>query len=530
MDLNSILMILVGIVLFIFGIENFSSEIQRSASSLLNKILKKATENKWLGAFYGFLTTALVNSSTATTLMAVSLVNAGFISFVHSLPLIFGANIGSTITAQLVAFKITSYASIFLIFGFLLSFFRKTKFLGKSIFYFGLIFFSLDLISFVISPLSKDPRTLEVFSMFKNFYALLFLGFIFTLIFNSSALTIGIIIVLASKGFFSLENSFPLILGANLGTTISTLIASIRMDLYARRLAFAHFLFNFLGVILILPFINPFLRIIPLFGGGIERQIANAHFLFNVLAAIVFLLFLKPFKRFVEILVRGKEEEILLSSKFISEEVPKENKEAFSLVEKEIKNFIETDKKILFYSKEFLSTGNEKYLRKVEKLLYLSNVLNEMIGKFLFSFSIRKLNEKEAKKILYLVRISNSLEQLGDFCGDFAFLPDKLKQKNLKDNFNFRSIKSFFNKFDFVFDKLIECFPKKISSEEVTFLHSKKIVSFINEQYSFHSKNLEKEDFSAGSFFVEAVSITESLLFKIRELFLLCEEYSKIRE
>ncbi|MEM4181932.1 MAG: Na/Pi symporter [Candidatus Pacearchaeota archaeon] len=529
MDLNTLWFILVGVVLFIFGIENFSSEIQRGAGSWLNNILKKATKNRWYGAFFGFLTTALVNSSTATTLIAVGLVNAGLISFAQSLPLIFGANIGSTITAQLIAFKITRYAFIFLIFGFVLSFFRKTKFVGKSLFYFGLVFFAFNLISEAVAPFSKDPEVIKIFYSYNNFYLLILIGFLFTAIVNSSALTLGTIIVLAFNGFFGLNEAFPLILGANLGTTLTSFVASFRMDLHAKRVAFSHILFNVLGVFLIIPFSMPFLKFIVFLGGDIGRQVANAHLFFNLFVALFFLFLLNPFKRIIEVLVRGNEEEIVLTPKYLTgEKIPEKKSEVFSLVEKELKYAMEINEKILIYSKEYLTKGEEKTLRKLEKLCRLSNVVTSKIGETLFKFSVRKLTDEEAKKVLYLIRLVNASEQLGDLAGDLAFLPEKLREKNLPQRADIKKISLLFDLSIDLLKKINSGFPRGLDKKEFNRLHSDKIVKLLDKQYSSNIDELKKEDYSEGSFFVEASSILEEILFKIREITLLCNDLSKL--
>ncbi|MEM4605849.1 MAG: Na/Pi cotransporter family protein [Candidatus Pacearchaeota archaeon] len=525
MDLNTLLIILVGIVLFIFGIENFSKEIQRAAGSWLNNILRKAVKNKWQGSFFGFLTTAIVNSSTATTLIAISLVNAGLISFAQSLPIIFGANVGSTITAQLIAFKLTKFAIVFLLIGFILTFISKTKFFGRSLFYFGLVFFALNLISDAVTPFSKDPRILEFFFKYNNFFILIFVSFLFTILVNSSALTLGLIIVLASKGFFGLNESFFLILGANLGTTISTLLASFRMDLYAKRTAVAHFLFNFLGVILILPFVPFFLKLILFFGGSIERQIANAHLFFNFSVALVFLIYLNSFKKLVDFLVKGNEEEIILSPKYLTEKLPSKNEEAFVLIEKELRNAMENNEKVLFYSKEFLEKKDEKILRKIKKLCRLSNIISHSIGNALFELSTRKLNEQEAKRILYLVRLNNSVEQLGDLAGDLAFLPDKLLEKNFAEAIDYKQINNLFDFTLFIFKKLKADFPHSIERDFFDSLKTKKIIAFLDKEYYLNLKDLRKEKYVAGSFFVESCSIIENILFKLKEIGVLIKNF-----
>jgi len=251
-----ILAILSALILFLYGIQHFSREMQKIAGEKFQKVLTKLTKNRIGGATLGALITSLVQSSTATTVITVGLVDAGIISFAQSLGILIGANVGTTLTGQLIAFKLTSFAPFFIIFGFLLSLFEsKYKFLGKPIFYFGLVFFSLNLFAEALIPYQSDPRILEIFSKSSNVFLAIFFGFIFTVLFQSSSVTTGVVVLLASTGFISLLQGIPLLLGANIGTTTTSLIVSSKMGLYARRSAMAHFLFNLLGVLILVRFV-----------------------------------------------------------------------------------------------------------------------------------------------------------------------------------------------------------------------------------------------------------------------------------
>jgi phosphate:Na+ symporter len=526
-EVRIILTVLIGLVIFLFGIENFSSEIQRAAGDKFKKILKGAVSNKYRATFFGAFTTAILNSSTATTLIAIGLINAGLISFTQSLGIIFGANIGSTITAQLVALKLTAFAPYLMILGFIMSFIKKTKFIGKSFFFFGMVFFGLTLISDAVAPLAKDPEVIQYFLMLSSIPLAILAGFIFTIIFNSSALTMGLAIVLASSGLITLPQGIPLLLGANLGTTITTLIASSRMNLYAKRTAVAHLMFNVIGVILMLPFIGIYANFISSLGGSVEQQIANAHTIFNVLAAIVFLILLNPFRRVVESLVRGKEEEILLMPKYLEKETPKSNKETFELIEKEIKYFSEINFKMFSLNQKTQEEMKNQDSNKLLKMGVLTDVLSESIGNSLYRISQGKLTELEAKKVLLLVRISNSLEQLGDLAEELGNLPNKIKLKGRsfylgKSTEKLEKIGGLLKN---AFKKMSVYFPDKSSNSILNSISSKKIEKFIRESYASHVKILKKESYYSGSLFVEKLSVMENSLLKLKELLKLQEQY-----
>ena len=237
-----------AVILFLYGIDNFSEEVRHLAGEHFRTVLQKATKTSLRGALAGAAVTAIVQSSTATTIIVVGLVNAGAISFLGSLGLIIGANVGTTLTAQLVAFKLTAFAPAFLILGFVLTLIRSPyRSLGKPIFYFGLVFYSLNLISSIVAPLQGDPSLLSLFSMTSNVFTAIIIGFIITNIFQSSSVTAGLVVVMAQSNLITATQAIPMILGANIGTTLTGLVVSLRMNAAAKRTAVAQFFFNLLG-------------------------------------------------------------------------------------------------------------------------------------------------------------------------------------------------------------------------------------------------------------------------------------------
>ena len=216
-----------AIVLFVFGLENFSKEIEKISGERFRKLIGNATKLPIFGVLIGAIVTAFIQSSSATSVITISLVNAGVLSFKSSVGIIFGSNIGTTITAQLVAFKLTSFAPLFIIFGFILSVVRsRYSIFGKTIFYFGFVFFSLNLISSSLQPLQNNEALIELLTRPQNpFYAILF-GCVFTAIVQSSSVTTGLAIIFTQQGLLGLENAVPLIMGANIGTSSSNVFTS----------------------------------------------------------------------------------------------------------------------------------------------------------------------------------------------------------------------------------------------------------------------------------------------------------------
>lgn len=288
--------VLALVLIFIFSINKFSRQIEQVAGIRLKTLLKSLTKNPIIGTLTGTAVTSIIQSSTATTVMTVGLVNAGIITFYESLSIVFGANIGTTITSQLIAFNVTAIAPFIIIFGFLLlKFGKKYSIYGKSVFYFGLVFFCISLITQVVAPLTDNPDILNAISKITNIPIAIIVGILITTIFQSSSVTGGLILALSISGLISLPQGIGLMLGANIGTTSTALLATIPMQIEAKKTALAHFLFNVIGVIIIYPFLPILTNLIIRFGGNVTQQIANMHLLFNLLSAVVFLIFIKQF-------------------------------------------------------------------------------------------------------------------------------------------------------------------------------------------------------------------------------------------
>lgn len=298
--------VLTLVVIFLFGLQKFSKQIRQTAGENLRSALFKLTKTPLRGIGVGTVFTSLIQSSTATTVILVGLTNAGLIAFSNSLGVILGANIGTTITSQLVALKVTNIAPYFVLLGFFITYFGGTyKRWGKPLFYFGLVFFSLSLISLYMGPVKSSPEIIGLFSSISSIYTAILAGFIFTAIVQSSSVTSGLVVLLASLSLLNLEQALGIVLGANIGTTATALLASIGMNRNAKKVALAHFLFNVIGVSIFLPFVSQFGTLVASLGGSLEQVVANAHVLFNIANAALFLVFLRPFERLVNRMLKS---------------------------------------------------------------------------------------------------------------------------------------------------------------------------------------------------------------------------------
>jgi phosphate:Na+ symporter len=287
---------LTAIILFVFGLEHFSKEIESISGDRFRKTLGKATELPILGVLIGAIVTGVIQSSSATSVITISLVNAGVLSFKNSVGIIFGSNIGTTITAQLVAFELTAFAPLLIVFGFVLSVVRsRYSVFAKAIFYFGFVFFSLNLISSSLAPLQNLPYLTELLATPQNPMLAILFGCVFTALVQSSSVTTGLAIVFTQQGLLGLENAVPILMGANIGTTATAYISVINMDIAAKKTALSHFFFNFGGVLLFAPLLLIFGHKLSTVEMNPAVALAGIHLIFNVITTIAFLIFINPF-------------------------------------------------------------------------------------------------------------------------------------------------------------------------------------------------------------------------------------------
>jgi len=299
-----------GLAFFLYGMEKMSDGMKSSTGDKMRAILAALTQNRVVGMIAGAFVTCVIQSSSATTVMLVSFVQAGLMSFANSLAVILGADIGTTITAQLIAFKLTDYALMMIAIGFgmqMLSKNENTKNIGNVILGFGILFFGMKLMSDAMKPLRTYPAFIQMLEGLETPLLGIMAGAVFTALVQSSSAFTGVVIVLAQQGLITLEAGIPMIFGANIGTCITAGIASIGMSREAKRVALGHVIFKIGGVLLFIFWIPKFADIIRLiadyFGSGTARQVANAHTIFNVTLALLFLPFTSFFGQLIILVI-----------------------------------------------------------------------------------------------------------------------------------------------------------------------------------------------------------------------------------
>ena len=315
--LKYLLLTLGGITFFLLGLKFMSENMEKLAGEKMQKVLKSFTKTPVSGVMTGALTTALLQSSIATNVITVGFVSSGILTFYSASAIVMGANIGTTVTAQLLSlsgssgFDITALGSLIAFIGFILSFFKNDKLnsLGCVMAGFGMLFFGLDVVSSSVSYFKNFEQFRKVFLVESNF-VLLLNGILITAVIQSSSAVTGVMIILASNGLLSFESSMFLILGANIGTCFSVIIASSSKPAEARRVAYFNILFNAVGTIILFLPLSLFKSQIGGwflgFSGNIERAIANFHTLFNLLVTVVLLPILKPFTTLISLIVKDK--------------------------------------------------------------------------------------------------------------------------------------------------------------------------------------------------------------------------------
>lgn len=449
-----------GLGLFLFGMKIMSEGLQKVAGNRMRQILAMVSNNRFVGCGVGALVTTIVQSSSATTVMLVSFVDAGLMSFIQATGVVLGANIGTTVTAQLIAFQITAYALPAIAAGVLLKFFvgrRKWIYVGDVLLGFGLIFFGLATMKAGFAPLKDHPSFVALFTRFNaddivSIQLCILVGTVMTMILQSSSATIGVTMALASQGLLNFEASVALILGDNIGTTITAQLASIGASINARRTARAHAIFNVVGVVFIVLFFPFFLKLViwmtsslmdigapDLLVGGerpnIGRYIANAHTAFNLVSALFFLIFLGYLVRVTSWLVPEKKAERDLDEfrhiKFIDSRYIDTPDVAIAQARAEVVRMGEAVEKMYDDVVYALKERKLKELSKWRKREDTIDHLQKEIIQFLVQVVQRPISEEESKEVASLMRMANNLERAGDGIENIAELLEELIEQDL---------------------------------------------------------------------------------------------------
>ncbi len=438
-NLEVVFGLLGGLALFLYGMNSMSDALQKAAGEKMKRILEVLTKNPVMGALAGALVTAVLQSSSATTVMVIGFVSAGLMSLPQGISVIFGANIGTTMTAQLMAFKISDYIYPIIFIGFMVSFLSKREKvteIGKVIFSFGLLFEGIEIMGSVMKPLASSPVFIDLMGKVSDIPVLgVVLGAVMTLVVQSSSATIAVLQNFASQpaadgvtSVIGLSGAIPILLGDNIGTTITALLASIGQSKNAKRTAVAHSVFNITGsavFLLVIPVFSKLVQYISPKGNEVDvisRQIANAHTTFNVTCTLIWLPLIPVMVKIVSAIVRGKEDEEVsaFAPQYLDDKLIMQPAAAMYLVSEEIKRSASYAKKTLQLLNELFSgkkakaaegrfaecSDNEKELQ-----VCISNYISKM-------FASGNLTELQSEQTAGLLCVSNNIERIADRCDE----------------------------------------------------------------------------------------------------------------
>jgi phosphate:Na+ symporter len=437
-----------GLAVFIYSMSLMGDGLQKAAGEKMRRILEVLTSNPVMGILVGTLVTMIIQSSSATTVMVVGFVSANLMTLPQAIGVIMGANIGTTVTAQIVAFNLGEYAYLITAVGFILFFFfnkKIIKYVGQIIFAFGLLFIGLNVMSDAMKPLAQSAMFEDIIHRVSDTPILgLFVGTLVTLIVQSSSATIAVLLNLAQEpdangqALISLQGALPILFGSNLGTTITGILASIGARVNGKRAAMAHTVFNAVGSVLfmlILPYFAKFVVFISPKGTETEviaRQIANAHTSFNIVNTILWAPFVLILAKIVTFLVRDEEETIENRVMYLDYKILNNAAVAMDLATKELTRMAELARKMMSNAKKAFIHSNVEAAKKVHEIESIVDMLQTEIIKYLSTMlSQSSLTDRQSIRLAGLMHTANDIERMGDHCKNVAELAMEKIEKDL---------------------------------------------------------------------------------------------------
>lgn len=455
-----------GLGLFLYGIQIMASGMQKVAGDRLRRILEVLTGKPIIGVFTGILVTVLVQSSSTTTVMLVGFVNAGLMNLSQAVSAIMGANIGTTITAQIISFKLEGIAFPFIGIGGLLNFFgrrRLYRYMGQTILGFGLLFLGMITMSEAVSPLRESAFFLNLLvNAGKHPLLGVLVSALFTAVIQSSSATTGIIIALALQDLLDLKSAVPLILGTNIGTCITALLASMGASLSARKAAFSHIFFNIFGVLLALLFLKPFTGFILETSHTVARQVANAHTLFNVFNTIILFPFFKYFIRFVNWAVPGEETVLEMGPKYLDKRILKTPALAISSCQQELLRMANMARDMVRESIDVFCRLSRKKIPHILQMEEFLDALEKEINQYLQELSQHSLTRQQTTIVSGILSAANDLERIGDHARNIAHCAELVMEDKLHVTDSARrEVYSFYEKVDGMIAKAISALAEE---------------------------------------------------------------------
>ncbi|MFT5388276.1 MAG: phosphate:Na+ symporter [Candidatus Omnitrophota bacterium] len=527
-----------GLGFFFFGMKTMSQGLKDVAGDKLKSFMHKVTKNRFSGIAVGTGITLLVQSSSATTVMVVGFVNAGLLTLKQAITVIMGANIGTTFTAWLVSsmsvFKLSSYALPAIGIGFFMSSMCKSikkKHWGQVILGFGLLFIGLHYMKEAFAPLKGSEQLHDIFATFSvNPLLGIFAGLVFTVILQSSSATIAIVQVLAFNGVISFESAIPIILGDNIGTTITAQMAAIGANINARRAAMSHTLFNVIGTAYMLVFVQlgwfeSFVQmVIPgeISTVNVMFYIAVSHSTFNVVNTIVFIPFVGFLEKMSIKLVKKGEEAIDFSTQYLEKHLLATPTLALEVVHKENEYMLKVARKATMNATDSLVDGDAKKIEKTFELETFSDELQSEITQYLIDLSQGNLTPDQSSEMPVLIHTVNDIERIADHAQNLAIISRRKASENLVFS------KEATDEIDLMISKVMTMFDKteqalssgnKEEANEVLALEDE--VNKMHEAYKdTHFKRLNSKEckIQSGFLFLEYIDNLEKIADKLTNI------------
>ena len=437
MDIVSMLIGLFGgLGLFLYGMKIMGEGLENVAGEKLKSFFEKIASNPIKAVLTGVIVTAVIQSSSATTVMVIGFVNAGLMNLFQATGVIMGANIGTTVTGQLVALNLTGMAPVFIGIGAIMILFSKEskiEDIGSIVLGFGMLFLGMQTMSSSMAPLAESESFKSVIATL-SFNPLLgvLVGIALTAIVQSSSATIGILIVLANNGALPVDVALPVLFGDNIGTCVTALLSSVGTNRNARRAATVHLTFNVIGTLIFVLLLKPISVIIRyITPDDVGKQIANAHTLFNIANVIIQIPFIKYLVAFVNRVIPQEEEEEILGVKYIDDRLLETPVIAVGQCSKEIVRMAEKSKEILEQAVESLRTGDEELIKKAMEGEDFVDLLEEEITKYLVKLSNTQISTKQIDVVTSMFRVVKDIERIGDHGKNIADLSSEKISKRL---------------------------------------------------------------------------------------------------
>ena len=447
MDITGILSLLGGLALFLYGMQMMSNGLESVAGNKMKDILEKLTSNRFLGIIVGALITAVIQSSSATTVMVVGFVNSGMMTLNQAVWIIMGANIGTTITGQLIALDVGALAPLIAFIGVAIVVFsknEKVQFVGEIIAGLGILFVGMNMMGDSMIPLREYPPFINLMTRFSNPLIGIIAGMIFTAVIQSSSASVGILQALALSGVISFHDAAFVLFGQNIGTCITAVLASIGTSRNAKRTTIIHLSFNIIGTIVftIICMVTPFVSLMEGLTPNVSAQIANTHTIFNITTTLLLLPFGTQLAKMATKILpdRAEEKEDTMHLEYIQPMIPIETRGetkigisaiAVNAIRNELTRMTKMAKENVALSFDAVREGNTGLLEEVRNREEYIDFLNKEISKYISRMLVKERNPKDSQYMSVLFKVCGNLERIGDHAMNICEYTNMIQEKQI---------------------------------------------------------------------------------------------------